>query len=133
VTTPRNPQDPSAPRRLTIGRLASCAGVTVKAVRHYHRVGLLAEPARDASGYRSYDADALARLVRIRTLRDAGVPLPRVKELVDADPDTLAAAVVEIDRQLRAEIRRLRAQRTSVARLVAGDDTRDGETRPTGR
>ena len=44
---------------LTIGQLAACAGVTVRAVRHYHAKGLLPEPERDASGYRSYDAAAV--------------------------------------------------------------------------
>jgi DNA-binding transcriptional MerR regulator len=43
------------PRRgITIGQLADYAGVTIKAVRHYHKRGLLEEPARDASGYRRY-------------------------------------------------------------------------------
>ena len=37
---------------LTIGQLAAYAGVTVRAVRHYHQVGLLPEPERDASGCR---------------------------------------------------------------------------------
>ena len=41
---------------LTIGQLATYAGVTVRAVRHYHAKGLLPEPARDGSGYRRYDA-----------------------------------------------------------------------------
>lgn len=40
---------------LTISQLAPYAGVTVP-VRHYHQTGLLAEPERDHSGYRSYDA-----------------------------------------------------------------------------
>src|SRR5919202_556228 len=66
---------------LTIGHLASYAGVTVRAVRHYHQIGLLPEPERDASGYRTYDAAAVVRLIRIRTLAEAGVPL--------ADPDVV--------------------------------------------
>ena len=41
---------------ITIGQLASYAGVTVKAVRVYHARGLLPEPPRDASGYRRYTA-----------------------------------------------------------------------------
>ena len=41
---------------LTIGQLAAYAGVTVRAVRHYHAKGLLPEPQRDHSGYRRYDA-----------------------------------------------------------------------------
>lgn len=92
---------------LTIGQLASHAGVTIRAVRHYHHVGLLPEPERDASGYRSYDAAAVIRLIRIRTLAEAGVPLARVRELLDADPQTFAAATEQIDRQLRAQIRDL--------------------------
>ena len=43
---------------LTIGQLASYTGVTVRAVRHYHQIGLLPEPDRDASGYRRYGATA---------------------------------------------------------------------------
>jgi DNA-binding transcriptional MerR regulator len=106
---------------LTIGQLAAHAGVTIRAVRHYHQVGLLAEPERDASGYRSYGAAAVVRLIRIRTLAEAGVPLARVRELLDADPETFAAATAEIDRQLRAQIRVLREHRRRIARLGDGD------------
>lgn len=102
---------------LTIGRLASYAGASVRAVRHYHQIGLLPEPERDASGYRTYDAAAVLRLVRIRTLAEAGVPLARVRELLDADPETFAAATIEIDRELGARIRTLQEHRRRVARL----------------
>ena len=105
---------------LTIGRLAAYAGVTIRAVRHYHQVGLLPEPERDASGYRIYDAAAVVRLVRIRTLAEAGVPLARVRELLDADPATFAAATTEIDRQLRAQIRGLQEHRRKIAQLGSG-------------
>ena len=106
---------------LTIGRLAAYAGVTVRAVRHYHQVGLLQEPERDASGYRSYDAVAVVRLIRIRTLAEAGVPLARVRELLDADPETFAAATAEVDRQLRGQIRALQEHRRRIAQLGSGD------------
>jgi DNA-binding transcriptional MerR regulator len=106
---------------LTIGRLASYAGVTIRAVRHYHQVGLLPEPVRDASGYRTYDAAAVVRLIRIRTLAEAGVPLARVRELLDADPETFAAATAEIDRRLQQQIRTLQEHRRRIARLGSGD------------
>ncbi|MDF4249026.1 MerR family transcriptional regulator [Streptomyces sp. WMMB303] len=106
---------------LTISRLAAYAGVTVRAVRHYHRIGLLPEPERDRSGYRNYDAAAVVRLIRIRTLADAGVPLARVQELLDAGPQEFAGAVQEVDTALRAEIRRLRDTRSRLARLAAGE------------
>ena len=106
---------------LTIGQLASYAGVTVRAVRHYHQIGLLQEPERDASGYRTYDAAAVVRLIRIRTLAEAGVPLARVRELLDADPETFATATAEIDRQLRVQIRALQEHRRRIAQLGSGD------------
>jgi DNA-binding transcriptional MerR regulator len=106
---------------LTIGRLASYAGVTIRAVRHYHQIGLLQEPERDTSGYRTYDAVAVVRLIRIRTLAEAGVPLARVRELLDADPETFAADTAEIDRQLRAQISALQEHRRRIAQLGSGD------------
>ena len=106
---------------LTIGQLASYAGVTIRAVRHYHQIGLLQEPQRNGSGYRTYDAVAVVRLIRIRTLAEAGVPLARVRELLDADPQTFAAATTEIDRQLRTQIRALQEHRRRIAQLGCGD------------
>jgi DNA-binding transcriptional MerR regulator len=106
---------------LTIGQLASYTGVTIRAVRHYHQVELLPEPERDASGYRSYDASAVVQLIKIRTLAEAGVPLARVQELLDAGPETFAAATDQIDRRLRAEIRALQEHRRRIRRLAGGD------------
>src|SRR5688500_11836794 len=98
-------------RMLTIGRLAEYAGVTAKAIRNYHERGLLAEPERDASGYRRYTAEDATDLVKIRTLAQAGVPLARVRDLLDADDETLAAAIAEIDRDIADRIARLRRTR----------------------
>jgi DNA-binding transcriptional MerR regulator len=106
---------------LSISQLASYAGVTVRTVRHYHAKGLLPEPVRDRSGYRAYDAAAVVRLIRIRTLAEAGVPLSRVQELLDAGPNEFAAAVHEIDRRLRAEIAERRRHRDRITQLAAGD------------
>lgn len=106
---------------LTIGQLASYAGVTVRAVRHYHQLALLPEPPRDASGYRTYDAAAVVQLIKIRTLAEAGVPLARVHDLLEADAETFAAATDEIDRRLRAEIRALEEHRRRIRQLAAGD------------
>ncbi len=106
---------------LTISQLAAYAGVTVRAVRHYHAKGLLPEPGRDHSGYRRYDAEAVVALIRIRTLAEAGVPLSRVQELLDADDDAFLTAVADIDRRLRAEIRERQRHRERIALLAAGD------------
>ncbi|MFC6566048.1 MerR family transcriptional regulator [Actinoplanes utahensis] len=106
---------------LTIGRLAAYAGVTVKAVRVYHERGLLAEPPRDSSGYRRYGADHAVQLVKIRTLAEAGVPLARIRELLDAGPEQFAAAIDEIDRRLRDRAEQIRRTRQRITRLRGGD------------
>jgi DNA-binding transcriptional MerR regulator len=106
---------------LTIGQLAAYAGVTARAVRHYHQIGLLPEPARDASGYRRYGATAVVSLIRIRTLANAGVPLSRIGQMLEADAPAFAQAVHRIDDHLRDEIERLETSRTQIAQLAAGD------------
>lgn len=95
--------------------------MTVRTVRHYHQIGLLAEPERDHSGYRRYEAATVVRLIRIRVLADAGVPLVRVQELLAAGPEEFTRAVEEIDKVMSADIRRLQTNRERIAKLAAGD------------
>lgn len=106
---------------LTISQLAAYAGVTVRAVRHYHQIGLLPEPERDASGYRRYGATAVVSLIKIRTLANAGVPLSQVAQMLEADASTFADAVQRIDSHLRDEIERLETSRKQIAELTAGE------------
>ncbi|MFH8366453.1 MerR family transcriptional regulator [Streptomyces sp. NPDC018031] len=106
---------------LTIGQLAATAGVTVRTVRHYHHVGLLPEPGRDASGYRRYGAQAAVDLIRIRTLADAGVPLARIDALLHAQPAEFAAAVTDIDAELQRKIDQLAEYRRRIAELAGGE------------
>jgi DNA-binding transcriptional MerR regulator len=116
-----NDVDRTDPALLTISELARFVGVTVRAVRHYHALGLLPEPERDASGYRRYDAQAVVDLIHIKVLADAGVPLARVGELLDADAADFAEAIEDIDRHLDEEIERLRHHRKRIAELAAGE------------
>jgi DNA-binding transcriptional MerR regulator len=106
---------------LTISQLATYAGVTVRAVRHYHHIGLLPEPERDASGYRRYGARAVVSLIKIRTLGSAGVPLSEIGQMLEAGAPAFAEAVQRIDSHLRKEIERLETSRKQIAQLAAGD------------
>ena len=72
---------------LPIGRFARRAGLTIGALRHYHEHGLL-NPARidPATGYRSYAASQLEDARLIASLRELGLGLSDVRELLAADP-----------------------------------------------
>ncbi|MFJ9179221.1 MerR family transcriptional regulator [Streptomyces sp. NPDC102360] len=106
---------------LTIGQAAAYAGVTIKTVRHYHRLGLVAEPERDTSGYRRYGSAELLRLVQARTLAGAGVPLAEAGELLDAGTERFAAAVDDVHRRLTEQIEDLVARRDTLHRIAHGD------------
>ncbi|MGN5381787.1 MerR family transcriptional regulator [Streptomyces lasalocidi] len=106
---------------ITIGQAAAFAGVTVKTIRHYHQHGLIDEPRRDTSGYRRYGSADLLRLVQVRTLAGAGVPLAEITAILDADPDRFAAALLDVEQQLTSRIDELAARRDMLHRLAGGD------------
>lgn len=104
---------------VTIGQAAAFAGVTVKTVRHYHQHGLLDEPRRDSSGYRRYGSADLLRLVQIRTLAAAGVPLAEVGPLLAAGPEQFAATLTDVEQRLDERIADLIARRDTLHKLAS--------------
>jgi DNA-binding transcriptional MerR regulator len=102
---------------LSISQVAAATGLTVRAVRHYHACGLLAEPPRDRSGYRRYGATDIIALVRIRTLASAGVPLARIKTLLEGTPAEYTESLRTVDEDLRLRIRALEQHRRDLAQL----------------
>jgi DNA-binding transcriptional MerR regulator len=106
---------------LTIGGLARYTGVTVKAIRVYHAKGLLAEPPRDASGYRRYGAQHVIDLIKIRTLAEAGVPLARIHEIRTTSADEAGRALREVDDALSAKIGALAETQRRLRRLASGE------------
>lgn len=95
---------------LAIGTFARMVRLTVKALRHYDAEGLL-EPAYvdPQSGYRYYTISQVPRATTIGLLRSLELPVPRVRELLDADAGNRAALLAaererlahEVDRQSR--------------------------------
>jgi DNA-binding transcriptional MerR regulator len=106
---------------VTIGQAATFVGVTVKTVRHYHKRGLVEEPERDSSGYRRYGSAELLRLVQVRTLATAGVPLAEIGRLLDADAEQFTTALAAAERRLTDRIADLIARRDTLHRLADGD------------
>jgi DNA-binding transcriptional MerR regulator len=107
---------------LTVGELASLAGTTVKTVRHYHARGLLAEPEREANGYRSYGAQDLIRLSRIRRLRELGLSLSQISELLEGEADGIHQALDALDDDLAEQSRLIEIRRRTIADLRSSLD-----------
>lgn len=89
---------------LTIGDFSRMTYLSVKALRHYHDIGLLEPADVDAStGYRLYRPDQVATAQVIRRFRDLGMPLDHVKAVLDA-PDVASrnqAIVAHLERMER--------------------------------
>jgi MerR family transcriptional regulator, thiopeptide resistance regulator len=88
-----------------VHQFAKLAGVTVKALRHYDRLGLLT-PARSEAGYRLYQLGDLARLQQIIALKSVGLPLRHIRTLLDRDPLPLVATFRQ-QREVLEDRRRL--------------------------
>jgi DNA-binding transcriptional MerR regulator len=71
---------------MNVGEVAVLAGVTVRALHHYDRIGLLSPSGRTAAGYRQYAPADLDRLHQVLLYRELGFPLEEVATLLDA-PD----------------------------------------------
>ena len=104
--------------RLSIGDFSRMTYLSVKALRHYHDIGLL-EPAQiDASsGYRFYAPSQVGVAQMIRRLRDLGLPLDDVRSIVHApDADSRDAALVahlrRMERQLQDTQQTVRSLRS---------------------
>ena len=72
---------------MTIGTVAKRAGVAIDTIRYYEREGLLPEPLRRASGYRSYNETAISRLRFIRRAKDLGFTLEEIRDLLALSAD----------------------------------------------
>src|SRR5947199_10849301 len=70
-------------KAIFIGKLAEAAGVNVQTVRYYEGLGLLPEPIRTASGYRTYGESALKRLRFIKQAQALGFSLEEIKAVLE--------------------------------------------------
>lgn len=104
---------------LTIGAVAKRVGVAIDTIRYYEREGLLPEPQRRASGYRSYGEGAVAQLHFIRRAKQLGFTLEEIRELL----------ALSADRQRGVKAVKQRAQERLAAieqRIVELQRVRDG-------
>ncbi|MER0445330.1 MerR family transcriptional regulator [Streptomyces sp. Edi4] len=114
---------------MRISELAALVGVTTRAVRHYHHLGLLPEPARLANGYRHYAVRDAVALARIRRLTELGLGLDEVRDVIADDAGyELADVLAELDADLARQEARIRARRQRLATLLARAE--DGRLSP---
>lgn len=107
--------------RVSIGEFSRMTHLSAKALRLYHREGILVPAEVDpATGYRWYGLDQLARAQVVRRLRTLDVPLLEVRALLDAPSAALRADLLSAHlARKEAELARARATVDSLRRLLA--------------
>ncbi|MFJ6784259.1 MerR family transcriptional regulator [Streptomyces yangpuensis] len=105
---------------MRIGEIAAVVGVTTRAIRHYHHVGLLPEPERRPNGYRAYSVRDAVLLARVRRLTELGLGLDEVRDVLadDAGRD-LADVLEELDADLARQEAEIKERRRRLAVLLA--------------
>jgi DNA-binding transcriptional MerR regulator len=103
--------------QLTIGQLARRTGLPVRTIRYWSDIGAVRASGRTAGGYRLYDAEAVARLELVRTLRELGIGLTEVRRVLDLETTVAQVAAVHVA-ALDAQIRGLRLRRAVLATVA---------------
>lgn len=107
---------------LTITAFARRFNLSRSTLLYYDRIGLLKPASTNEAGYRLYGERELARMERIETFRNAGLPLNAIREILDGESGGRVEEALE--RQLASlndEITRLRAQQKLVVQLLGRD------------
>lgn len=99
----------------SIQELAKVAHTTSRTLRHYGDLGLLPPSRIGSNGYRYYDQESLVRLQRILLLRELGLGLPAIAEVLAGQKDTAAA--------LAAHLELLKQEQNRIARQIASVQT----------
>jgi len=92
--------------------------VTSRTLRHYDAVGLLPPAYVGSNGYRYYEQDQLLRLQRLLLLRELGLSLVAIREVLDGEQDQLTALRRHVQ-ELRDERDRLDTLASTVSRTIS--------------
>lgn len=104
--------------KLTIGKLAKKAGVTIDTVRFYERRGLIEEPARTLSNYRVYPEEEIAHLRFIKKAKELGFSLNEIMQLHKLQNDPKASKS-DIKEWTETKIYEIRSKIKDLSRIVS--------------
>jgi DNA-binding transcriptional MerR regulator len=108
----------------SIQEIARLAGTTSRTLRHYGDLELLSPSRIGRNGYRYYDADALARLQRILLLRELGLGLPAIGEVLkgqNRDADALRTHLRWLQQEKDRLDRQIHAVETTIRKTEGGE------------
>nr|WP_314542577.1 Hg(II)-responsive transcriptional regulator [uncultured Massilia sp.] len=113
--------------KMTISRLAGAAGVNVETVRFYQRSGLIDEPARPYSGYRTYGSEDVRRIRFVKRAQLLGFTLDEIASLLKLEGSQACASTRDLAAKklamVEAKLSDLLAMKTALATMVSRCDS----------
>ncbi len=104
----------------SISQLAGLFDLSRSTLLYYDRINLLCAPGRTPAGYRRYTQDEYDRLERICTLRNTGLPLSDIKELLSGDTAPGIQILENRLKEIEHEITSLRNQQHTIVTMLKG-------------
>src|SRR5699024_4745468 len=102
---------------LTVGKVASLLGVTVRTLHHWDEIGLVRPSERSHSGYRIYTSEDLSRLHRVLIYRELDLPLDESSQLLEAGSDDALASLVQQRDRVSERIQRREHMSSALEKL----------------
>src|SRR5690242_10548033 len=103
------------------------SGVTARALRYYHEIGLVPPARIGGNGYRYYDRPQLLRLQEVLLLRELGLDLARIRQVLAGERDKVEALCRHHERLVAERDRLDRLARTVAATI---ESLREGTVMP---
>ena len=91
----------------TVKEISKLTGISTRALRYYDEIGLLTPTERSEAGYRLYDEKALEKLNAILFLRELGIPLDKIKEVINSEDCNYALVLKDYRKKLEQKINKL--------------------------
>ncbi|WP_238883888.1 MerR family transcriptional regulator [Clostridium sp. YIM B02551] len=107
--------------KILIGDFVKLTGSTLKTVLYYHKIGLLNEPKRSMSGYRLYGAEELERMRMIKHLKNLGLDLKQIKEILGHTENNrnLREVLKSLQKELQREKQNIDEQLSKIEILLS--------------
>lgn len=102
---------------LNVGDVSRLTNISIRMLRHWDEMGLVS-PQRDWNGYRLYSDSDLRRLRRLLLYRELGIPVPRIKQLLDAKPSEVIRELADRRGQLARKAEHINQALADIDRLM---------------
>jgi len=117
---------------LTIGSLATAAGVNVETIRYYERIGLIKQPSKPSQGFRKYPSHTVQNLRFIKRAQELGFSLLEISELLllgEGRCDDMRLRAEEKRVRIESQIKELTLLRDALGELITACQQRQNDRR----